>query len=301
MPDGSRVWLDEGTEFQGKYLCSGSQPHPSTIFEAGTKQLQANKRPTPFAMDCYAIEGYCPRCATAEDVGGAKVRWTAKNQQPTLFGPASAPVAQGRWDFRAPPPPCGSSFPMSAANFRFFKTPDPADLRKIEQAESLWEDVKDQLVWPKEHAIPYGDKTREDTELWVHGYHDWTDMFIRRQLLCLAQVLTRIADIPHWLRDEVGQNVMIQESLLLALVRSLDFNNSFTRYVVDTGKIHASMARHDFQPKVMSAECSLWGGETLAQGSFPHFVENVVDGKEFALAPYDNGRVAREEARTTYS
>jgi hypothetical protein len=185
---------------------------------------------------------------------------------------------------------------MSAANFRFFKTPDPADVRRIEQAERLWEKVKDQRVWPKGHALPYGYNTRVGNDLWVHGFHDWSDLFHRRQILCLATIETAIAALPQWFESaEPDEKLKCQEGLLVALNRSLDFNNCSTRYVVDTGKIHASLARHDFQPKVMPAEGSLWGGEELAQGSFPHFVDNYIEGKEFAYAPFDNGRVSHDD------
>jgi hypothetical protein len=294
MPDGTRFWLDEGTENEGEYICSGTQAHRSTIFVAGTKRLEQNKRPTPFEMDCYAIEGYCPHCSSAQEgdsAGGLNVRWVKKDTQPYLFEPAHPAPAQGHWDF-GQAKSSGSGYAMTAANHRFFKTPDPADLRRIEQAEALWQQVKGQLTWPKDHAIPYGYETRVGHDLWVHGYHDWSVTFHARQLMCLAQIATQVQDMSKWFSATGGaETVRIQESILCAFSNTLMCVSQLANYMWQGSKIERVFAGHHFRPVPRWCEGAVWGGE-IGRGTFQNCVDNLVDGKSFCLVPFDNAKLA---------
>ncbi|MEI8371272.1 MAG: hypothetical protein WCJ35_00395 [Planctomycetota bacterium] len=301
MPNGSKLYLDEGPEHGGQYLCSGAQPHVSAVFDAGTKRLQQHGRPTPFEMECYAIEGYCPICAAA-----------AKGQPKGTNG-ESLPLFEGdetqdeaiealrldsvsiRWHSTNTQREY-SSLPMVAANFRFFKTPDPADLRRIQQAGVLWHQVQveDGVVWPKGHAIPYGYNTRVGNDLWVHGYHDWSDMFFHRQLLCLSQIITSLSCMPKWSDESCMDTVLkLQELLLLPFTRALEGSNQFCRYATNRNEVKGILARHDFQPKCTPVEGNPWGG-TIGSSTMTGLYSILLDGMTFAAAPYDEARLSSD-------
>jgi len=62
---------------------------------------------------------------------------------------------------------------------RFFKSPDEADLRRVEEARATLQRRADDLYIPAEE-IPLGDETKR---LHRWGYHRYRDMFGPRQLL----------------------------------------------------------------------------------------------------------------------
>ncbi|HLE63690.1 MAG TPA: hypothetical protein VI750_11140, partial [Pyrinomonadaceae bacterium] len=162
-------------------------------------------------------------------------------------------------------------------NGKLFKRFTVSDMRRLQQAETIWMKYKEGLPYPRS-AIPAGEKTRSG--LLAHHYNHWHEMFAPRQLLALSTLMQGIM-------AEEAQT--IKEMLLTAYYAMLNNNNVFARYQVFSyreGKVQGIFSRHDFQPKVDFGECNVWGLED-GHGSFATCFGRVVEGKAFAENPYD--------------
>jgi hypothetical protein len=138
------------------------------------------------------------------------------------------------------------------ANGKFFKRFTVSDMRRLQQAESLWEQHKETLPYPKS-IIPVGEKTKSG--LLAHHYNYWHEMFAPRQLLALSTLLQGIV---------TEEDQTHREMLLCALSNTLEGNNLFVRNIPSRrtpgGTAPAGIfARHDFQPKATACEQNVWG------------------------------------------
>jgi len=137
-------------------------------------------------------------------------------------------------------------------NGKFYKRFTVSDMRRVQQAEALWERNKDSLPYPRSE-VPVGDKTKSG--LLAHHYNYWHEMFAARQLLALSTLLQGII-------TEEGQT--LKEMLLCAFSNTLEGNNLFVRNIPSRrtpgGTAPAGVfARHDFQPKATACEQNVWG------------------------------------------
>ena len=63
-------------------------------------------------------------------------------------------------------------------------------MRRLQQADTLWEEHKHSLPYPKSAIQPGAETNR----LLEHHYNHWADMFAARQLLALSTLLYGIAE-----------------------------------------------------------------------------------------------------------
>jgi len=221
----------------------------------------------------YAVEGWCPRCGGdsedeeegEEDLFGEKKRRRGKKREPD------------------------HACLLTKNGGKFFKRITALDLARYQQACQTWEHEKARLPYPKS-KVPWGEKTKSG--LIAHNYRYWHQMFNPRQLLCLS---TLLKDIDGEL-DET-----LKEMMLSAFNTALNNSNMFSRYhrfSYREGKIEGVFSRHDFQPKTTICEGNVWGTKD-GYGAFRQCSQKVIEGKEFAVAPSDSGRVegARRSAR----
>jgi len=137
-------------------------------------------------------------------------------------------------------------------NGKFFKRFTVSDMRRLQQAEALWEKTKSHLPYPKS-GIPVGEKTKSG--LLAHHYNYWHEMFSSRQLLALSTLLQGIL-------EEKDQT--LKEMFLCSFSNTLEGNNLFVRNIASRttpgGTAPAGIfARHDYQPKATSCEQNVWG------------------------------------------
>ncbi|MBW2737989.1 MAG: DUF1156 domain-containing protein, partial [Deltaproteobacteria bacterium] len=203
----------------------------------------------------YAIEGYCAECAG--DIEELDMHGHLLKRKKIITHQCNIHNNRGK----------------------FFKRITPADITKYQNAEKRWEEEKGRLPYPKS-KIPMGEKTKSG--LIAHNYKYWHQMFNPRQLLCLSTLLAAIGE---------EEDQILKEMLLTAFFSAIEANNCFTRF--DTSRNHAAgvFARHDFQPKLTSCENNVWGSK-FGRGIFVNTFAKVIEGKTFALKPYDKGQVA---------
>ncbi|MEW6246604.1 MAG: DNA methyltransferase [Nitrospirota bacterium] len=206
----------------------------------------------------YALQAYLPpREAEPDDEDDGQISLLAGSAMPPLPLRERAGVKGAV--------PVGLLIPD---NGKFFKRFTVSDMRRLQQAETLWERHKERLPYPKS-AIPSGAETNRLIE---HHYNSWSDMFAPRQLLALSTLLQGIM---------AEEDQTLKEMLLCAFSATLNNSNLFSRYHRFTyreGKVEGVFARHDFQPKTTMCESNVLGVQH-GYGAFLHNFQKLIEGK----------------------
>ncbi len=158
-------------------------------------------------------------------------------------------------------------------NGKFFKRFSASDKTRLIEAEQAWEANQGKLPYPKS-AIPVGYNTNQ---MLKHNYQFWHEMFAPRQLLALSTLLQGIM-------EETDEK--LQEMLLCVFSDCVGRNNFFCRYFNDRNTIQEIFSRHDYQPKITTAEGSVFGDEGV-RGTYPQLFSRFVEGKRFATEAFD--------------
>jgi len=218
-------------------------------------------------MRAYAIEGYCPTCASSS----SNVEET--DDKDDLFDLAGE---MPRKQKAATETGTKLDSILWKNNGKFFQRVGNADLTRYQNTLDLWEKFKARLPYPK-CKIPEGDNTNQMIK---HNYLYWHQMFTPRQLLALSTILEAIA-------GELREGEM--ELLLSAFQMALEANNIFARYRSNSGgrsPFGGLFARHEFAPKLTPCEINVWGPYSY-YGSYLACAGKVVNGKYYAQHPYD--------------
>jgi adenine-specific DNA methylase len=249
----------QGNTEKGAFICSSCGTRDKII--NSIRKLPENQllpsRP-------YAVEGYCAECAGNKeelDMHGDLLK-----RKKIIIHQCNIHNNRGK----------------------FFKRITPADLKKYQNAEKMWEEEKDSLPYPKSE-IPVGEKTKSG--LIAHNYIYWHQMFNPRQMLCLSTLLAAIGE---------EEDQVLKEMLLSGFYSTLESNNTFCRYTIAGGnKSQGIFSRHDYQPKLTFTENNPWGG-SYGHSTFYSNFKKVVKGKEFCYSPFDrniaNGKFIFEES-----
>ncbi len=200
----------------------------------------------------YAIEGYCLECAGDMRVERKNVLGETTNSKQNVSHLCN----------------------LNHNNGKFFKKISPADLKRYQDAERIWEKEQEALPYPKSE-VPLGEKTKSG--LIAHHYIYWHQMFNPRQLFCLSTLLKAIGEE----KDQV-----LKEMLLSGFFNLLNNMSDFCTYIWQRDCIRQIFARHDFQPKATLCESNVWG-TSLGMGTFSSLFDAVIRGKEFCYAPSD--------------
>lgn len=201
----------------------------------------------------YALQAYVP-CESREEEEGS--------DQTSLL---QEHPASGRERAQATLPPDL----LIPPNGKFFKRFTVSDVRRMQQAEALWDVQKARLPYPTS-TIPKGAETNRLLE---HHYNTWADMFAPRQLLALSTLLEGIMQ---------EQDQTLQEILICPFSATLNNSNLFSRYhrfSYREGKIEGVFARHDFQPKTTMCEGNVFG-VVHGYGAFLQNFGKLLEGKE---------------------
>lgn len=165
---------------------------------------------------------------------------------------------------------------------RFFKKPDPQDLRRLEHATTRLA-AASRLPIPSDR-IPPGD---ESDRLHRWGYRRYREMFSERQLLGLGLLLRRIKKVR---RPEP------RHALLTVFSDFLRYQNMLCRYDTYALKCQDIFSVHGFPVGLVQCENNLLGIPRVGSGSFRHFVEKYRRAKEYCRTPFEtlNGKGAKK-------
>ena len=153
-----------------------------------------------------------------------------------------------------------------------YKTPSKEDKELYIKACNDFDSLKKKLI--PDIAIPDGYNTRQIIN---HGYKTFSDLFNKRQLLCLSKLLEEIEKI----EDE-----NIKFWFLLTFSGILEMNNMFCRYQANAYKISNIFFNHAYVPITMPVENCVWG-TALGTGTFKKTLNKIIKGKEFSSNIYD--------------
>lgn len=158
-------------------------------------------------------------------------------------------------------------------NLHGYKKVDSEDLELYNEACNTFEEMKDNLPIPNQ-AIPSGYNTNQIIN---HGYRNFSDLFNKRQLLCLGLLLQAINEL---------EDKQSQFWLQLAFSGMLEMNNMFCRYQANAHKICNIFFNHAYVPITMPVENNVWGTK-LGTGNFIKTLKKIVRGKKFCTEVYD--------------
>ena len=154
-----------------------------------------------------------------------------------------------------------------------YKKSEYEDIKLYETSCFEYNQIKDRLPIPQQ-TIPTGYNTNQIIN---HGYKKFSDLFNKRQLLCLGTLLKSINEIED--KDS-------QFWLQVAFSGMLEMNNMFCRYQANAYKICNIFFNHAYVPITMPVENNIWG-TTLGTGTFIKTIEKIIRSKEFCTNIYD--------------
>ncbi|MFC7080312.1 DUF1156 domain-containing protein [Halorussus caseinilyticus] len=164
---------------------------------------------------------------------------------------------------------------LDRSEVKGYKSVGAFDEALYDAAEQAWEERDELREYVPDEAIPEGHLTAERNPIFDHGYHDWTDMFNARQLLCLSSLLRSIDRI---------EDRNLRELLLLTFSDSLMFQSTFTIYNLAANKIEGTFRLNSFVPQVEIVENNVWGTRA-GRGTFSNTYEKVRRAVEYAANP----------------
>ncbi len=154
-----------------------------------------------------------------------------------------------------------------------YKRIDDSDQALYDEACNEFDRIGSSLPIPLQE-IPRGYNTNQ---ILNHGYKKFSDLFNKRQLLCLGMLLNKINQI---------DNKNAQFWLHLAFSGMLEMNNMFCRYQANACKLTNIFFNHAYVPINMPVENCVWGTK-LGTGSFLKTLEKIIRGKKFCTEIYD--------------
>lgn len=161
---------------------------------------------------------------------------------------------------------------------RLFKKPDRADLRRVKEAESVWQAMKTRFV--PDDAIPEGD---ESSRLHRWGYKHFHELFNARQLLGIETSARMISKV---------KNLRVRRALATNLSDLLRYQNMLCRYDTMALKSLDVFSIHGFPVGYIQVESNLLGlrnGNTLPVGSggWINIIEKYTKAKRYCTEPFE--------------
>jgi adenine-specific DNA methylase len=209
----------------------------------------------------------CSACGTVQDVL-TTIKATGKT------GPMAAYAVQGYAPKRdAAGKPYGG---------RFFAAYDVAHARQYDAAFAEWEARKDNDLrdyWPRSE-VPYGFMTHMNNGgIPNHGYTHWWTMFNPRQLLIHAQLLKAIVEAGSY-------DWKVREYVLGSYQQYLRNQNMFCFWDISRDGLAPHMSNNNYHPKSNIIENCVFS--SLGRGNWISCVEGVVEGREWAITPWES-------------
>jgi len=157
---------------------------------------------------------------------------------------------------------------------RIYKAADEWDLELYRSVYQEFEDLKGELIYPRDLIPTEGRSDKRPISL---GYRYYHQLFNPRQLLCLSLIYAEIIKI---------KDVNTRDFLLLAFSDCLANNNWFCSYAFGYRKLTPLFGLHAYRAINRPVEANVWG-TTFGRGSFVNCFNKLVKGKRFARNTYE--------------
>ena len=162
---------------------------------------------------------------------------------------------------------------------KFFKTPDLADLEKLNAATIEWakRSTLDLINFYPHEEIPYGERTslRDSIQDW--GYTHWWKMYNPRQLLVHAQLLKKIFNANKtWPLD-------VCEQALGAFQQYLRSMSMFSFYHIKNDQLATALSNPNFYPKNLIVETCVF--YPVGSGKWSAYTEGVLNALHWFRSP----------------
>lgn len=243
-------------------------PLPDKVTDPETGISFAPEKGTVPKRSHYA----CSACGTVQDVL-TTIKATGKT------GPMAAYAVQGYAPKRDA---MGKPY-----RGRFFAPFDATHARQYDAAALEWEARKNADLadhWPSSE-VPYGFMTHMNNGgIPNHGFTHWWTMFNPRQLLIHAQLLKAIKQIGDYSWD-------VREFVLGAYQQYLRNQNMFCFWDISRDCLAPHMSNNNYHPKTNVVENSVF--PTLGRGNWASCVEGAIQGREWAVSPWEAVSVDR--------
>ena len=168
-----------------------------------------------------------------------------------------------------------------------YKHPDRKDLDLYESAVRKFEKEKNSLLFPRQ-KIPLG---RDTARIINHNFVYFSDLFNKRQLLCLSKLLESIT----LLEDSCAKDL-----LLTTFSNSLEYNNMLVFYNYPHRKIHHLFTYHAIPVTTRPVENNVWGCKKHGAGSFVMVFQRTLNAKKFTNRPFEKYKSPDGKIRTIY-
>jgi len=172
-------------------------------------------------------------------------------------------------------------------NQKKYKAPDEYDLKLYDRACNEFEQHKEFLRIPHQ-KIPPG---RDTARIRNHNFVYFSDLFNKRQLLCLSKLLQSIAALP---------DSHTKDLLLTTFSNSLEYNNMLVPYNYPHRKIHHLFIHHAIPVTTRPVENNVWGCAKHGAGSFVMVFRRTLNAKKYTNQPFERYKAADGNIRTVY-
>ncbi|MHA1541434.1 MAG: DNA methyltransferase [Candidatus Hodarchaeales archaeon] len=166
---------------------------------------------------------------------------------------------------------------------RDYKKITKFDLQQFVDANTTFQEKKDDLLYPKE-LLP--EKGSNIQNLRNYGFKAFADLFNSRQLLSLSILLEEICRI----KDD-----NLREYFIVAFSSCLEFHTVLNPYNYTMKQIVNVFNYQSFLVPLQFVENNVWG-TTKGNGSFITYLEKIKRGKAYCKAPFE---ILLEEGQIT--
>lgn len=171
---------------------------------------------------------------------------------------------------------------------RLYKSPDKKDFERFDYLKNLFENNKENLIFPKNAILPGA-----SSERWrVHNYKYYYQVFNYRQIIAFNYLFDEINSI----QEEEYRNAFIT-----IFSNSLEYNNMMTPYNYPHRKLHHLFNYHALPLTTTPVENSVWGVGKEGAGTFVNCYTRYANAKKYCGMPFDKYKDVEGKVQTIFS
>lgn len=170
---------------------------------------------------------------------------------------------------------------------RLYKSPDEYDLKKIENAQILFETERANLLFPTQE-IPQGTSSAR----WIaHNFRYYNQVFNPRQIVAFNYLISAINQISE---------KEYRNAFLTVFSNALEYNNMMVPYNYPHRKLHHLFTYHALPLTTTPVENCVWGVSDKGAGTFVNCYQRYVRAKKYCHRPFEKFKNSNNKINTVY-